>query len=282
MELTAAPAAAPAPVVPQVSAGMQLLQAAVARGASIEELDRLITLKERMEASEARQAYVQAMTAFKQNPPDIIKNQTGNVRPRDDSKAGYSYRYADLAAVCGAIVGALAKVGISHGWTTNQQNGLVSVTCTLTHTLGHQEHTTLTSGIDQSGGKNAIQAIGSAVKYLERYTLLAITGMATQDGEDDDGAGAGGPTPGERAELRSMAQDIRRPKPQYVAASKGKEVPPASEELIEAARAAADKGHGSFGVFWRGRTELERAQLTPMMDDLTERASATQAQQASK
>lgn len=259
---------------------MQLLQQAVARGASIEELDRLITLKERMEASEARQAYVQAMTTFKQNPPAVVKNKTASVTGRD-GKAGYSYAYADLAAVCGAIVEELAKVGISHSWTTQQGSGIVSVTCTLTHELGHQEHTTLTSGIDQSGGKNPIQAIGSAVKYLERYTLLAITGMAVQDGEDDDGAGAG-PTQGERAELRSMAQDIRRPKPQQVAAGKGKDVPPPSEELVDAARKAADGGHSSFGAFWRGRTELERAQLTPKLEDLTARANAAAAQQAGK
>ena len=54
--------------------------------------------------------------------------------------------------------------------------------------MGHSESTTLEAAADQSGGKNAIQAIGSTVTYLERYTLLALTGLATH--EDDDGAGS--------------------------------------------------------------------------------------------
>ena len=48
---------------------------------------------------------------------------------------------------------------------------------------------TMAAGPDGSGGKNAIQAIGSTVSYLERYTLLAATGLATED-QDDDGRGA--------------------------------------------------------------------------------------------
>lgn len=39
---------------------------------------------------------------------------------------------------------------------------------------------------DNSGSKNAIQAVGSTVTYLQRYTLLAATGLAAA-GQDDDG-----------------------------------------------------------------------------------------------
>lgn len=39
--------------------------------------------------------------------------------------------------------------------------------------------------MDPSGSKNAIQAIGSAVSYLRRYTLLGVLGMATSDGDSD-------------------------------------------------------------------------------------------------
>jgi hypothetical protein len=44
----------------------------------------------------------------------------------------------------------------------------------------------LESAPDESGGKNSIQAIASAVSYLERYTLLAATGLAVK-GMDNDG-----------------------------------------------------------------------------------------------
>jgi hypothetical protein len=54
--------------------------------------------------------------------------------------------------------------------------------------MGHSERTPLEASPDASGGKNGIQAVGSTVTYLQRYTLLSATGMAVQD-QDDDGRG---------------------------------------------------------------------------------------------
>ena len=81
---------------------------------------------------------------------------------------------------------------MSCNWTTeqNEDTGIIRVTCTIKHRAGHSESTSLKSKADPSGGKNAIQAIASAITYLERYTFLAITGLATRDIEDDDGAGS--------------------------------------------------------------------------------------------
>ena len=61
------------------------------------------------------------------------------------------------------------------------------MTCVLTHVLGHSERVPMQSGRDESGGKNSIQGLGSTVTYLQRYTLLAATGMAVK-GPDNDGA----------------------------------------------------------------------------------------------
>ena len=80
---------------------------------------------------------------------------------------------------------ALSVHGLSATWKTNQ-NDLIEVTCIITHAAGYSESTTLKAAPDSSGGKNAIQAIGSTVSYLERYTILALTGLATHD-QDNDG-----------------------------------------------------------------------------------------------
>lgn len=277
-ELVAAPMPAPVPAV--VDAGFALLQKAIDRGASIEELDRLIQLKERMDASAAKQAFTSAMVEFKRNPPTILTNKTGTVRPKD-GKQGFEYRYADLAAVCEKVIEALAAVKVSHHWTTNQEGAFVHVTCTLTHELGHSISTTLMASPDDSGGKNRIQAIGSAVTYLRRYTLLAITGVAVESEGDDDGAS--GISGDERAQLRELANDVRqgrgqRQSPHQV---RGKqEAPP--EDLLEQARKAADKGHKHFGTYWRELTEDQRGKLMSEMNNLTERASAASAQLAAQ
>ena len=47
------------------------------------------------------------------------------------------------------------------------------MTCVVSHRLGHSEENTLTAGRDESGNKNNIQAVGSTITYLQRYTLKA-------------------------------------------------------------------------------------------------------------
>ena len=63
------------------------------------------------------------------------------------------------------------------------------VTCIVAHRDGHFEETTLSAGHDQSGNKNSIQAVGSTITYLQRYTLKAALGLAASD--DDDGRSHG-------------------------------------------------------------------------------------------
>jgi hypothetical protein len=90
-------------------------------------------------------------------------------------------------------------------WETHQDDkGNVGVTCHITHAQGHRESVSLKGPIDESGNKNRIQAVGSTVSYLERYTLLAALGLAT--GEDDDDVG------GLRGENREPIQQPRAKK----------------------------------------------------------------------
>lgn len=162
-----------------------LLRIAVEQGADIEKLEKLMALQERWEANQARKAYIESMAEFKKNAPDIYKD-------KDVSYTGTSYSHATLGGICEVVIEALAKCGFSHRWDTKQpQNGMITVTCILTHILGHSEGTTLEAPPDNSGKKNSIQSIASTVTYLQRYTLLAACGLATKDLPDDDGHGAG-------------------------------------------------------------------------------------------
>jgi len=164
----------------------EMIRFAVESGADLEKLERLMILNERWEANEARKAYHKAMSAFKANAPKIEK----------DKKVGYStdkgrvgYAHATLGNVTEKISAELSKHGLSASWKTRQDDK-IHVTCRVTHVQGHFEETTLSAPADTSGSKNAIQAIGSTITYLERYTLLALTGLATFD-QDDDGVAAG-------------------------------------------------------------------------------------------
>lgn len=179
---------------------MTLIERASAAGASIEQMAQLFELKLRVEADEARKAFNDAMARFKAHPPTIAKNK--HVKHND-------FWHATLDECVDKITPALAAVGIRHRWNIDQSKSpQITVTCILSHSLGYSEETPLTGSADTSGSKNAIQAIGSAVTYLQRYTLLSATGLAA-GGTDNDAkeAGPAKPTYGE-AELINVLDRI--------------------------------------------------------------------------
>lgn len=169
-----------------VTTPAQLLAMAVQQGADLDRLEKLMGLQERWDANEARKAYVAAMTAFKAEPVNIGKLK--HVR-FVTQKGVTEYDHAELSDVTDAIVPALSKHGLSHRWNVKQDGTTITVECVMTHELGHSESVSMTAPPDASGGKNSIQQIASTVTYLQRYTLLAITGQSTK-GQDNDGRGS--------------------------------------------------------------------------------------------
>jgi hypothetical protein len=142
--------------------------------------------QDRWEKREAEKAFIVALNAFKADAPRITKT-----REVSFGVGKTAYKHA-LSGVASEVIGeALAKVGISHRWDVLQfDGGKIKVTCILTHALGHSERVAMEATADTSGSKNSIQAIGSTVSYLQRYTLFASTGLVPKDA-DDDGRGGG-------------------------------------------------------------------------------------------
>jgi len=154
-------------------------RAATSQDVDIDKLDRLLATKERWEAGEAKKAFDAAMTQFR-----------SSVNPIRKTRQAHTSSYAGLAETISEIKGNLSECGLSVSWRTEQSENTIRVTCVVSHVAGHSEQTTLAAAPDTSGSKNSIQAIGSTVTYLERYTLFAILGLASTD-QDDDGNAAG-------------------------------------------------------------------------------------------
>lgn len=167
-----------------------LLNIAIEKGADLEKLEKLMDLQIRWESNQARKAYHEAMASFKANPPDIEKDKKVSYKTNSGTTA---YSHASLGNVTDKINSALSQYGLSAAWITKQDDKGVTVTCRISHILGHSEETSLTAALDTSGGKNTIQALGSTISYLQRYTILALTGLATHD-MDDDGQSTEVPT----------------------------------------------------------------------------------------
>ena len=185
-------------------AGKSLLELVIEKGADLQTIEKFMDLQDRHEKNEARKAYVEAMTAFKDNPPEILKQTAVSY---NTTKGTTSYNHASLDHVAEKINIALSRHGLFAAWSQNQNDKGITVTCKITHILGHSEETSLTAEADLSGNKNAIQGLGSTISYLQRYTILAITGLAAK-GMDMDGRLPEGETPEPEPITDSQAEEI--------------------------------------------------------------------------
>jgi hypothetical protein len=207
-----------AAIVPAALTPMAMLQIAVSQNADLEKIAKLMELQERWEANEARKAFNVAFSAFKAEAIRILKNTLVSDGPLKGKQ------YADLFAVVDTITPFLSKHGLSHSWKlTKDDPTWMEVTCTLRHAQGHAESVSMGAAPDTGPGRNAIQARMSANTYLERYTLLAITGMAAA-GTDTDGRVPDGidmETVDKYVTVISESQDFDALRKNFAAAYKG-------------------------------------------------------------
>lgn len=153
---------------------MQLIEAAINSNADIDKLERLMDLQERWEQNNARKAFFSALSRFNAECPTIVKR-----------KKAHNSMYAPLGDIHAQIKETLVSCGLSFRFEQDHSNG-ITVSCLVSHELGHTEKATMTAPPDTAGSKSAIQAIASTVTYLQRYTLCSALGITTAD-EDMDG-----------------------------------------------------------------------------------------------
>ena len=183
---------------------MGMIEQAVTQGASVETLEKLMGLQERWEANQAKKAFDAALASARSELPTILKTQQG-----------HNYKYEDLPAISKVVDPILTQHGLSYRWNT-ESNGTVTVTCIIAHRDGHSEQNSLTANSDTSGSKNPIQALGSAVTYLQRYTLKAALGLsASKDGDGGDGGDGGSITPAQLKILSELADEVAADKEKF-------------------------------------------------------------------
>lgn len=176
----------------------EMIRLAVETGSDLEKLEKLLALQERWEANEAKKAYHEAMAQFKANAPKIIK---------DKQNAQYKSMYTTLGNLVNTVNPELSKHGLSASWDIFQ-NGIIKVTCKMTHRMGHSEHAEASAPADTSGSKNAIQQIKSTITYLKAVTFESICGLASTDANLDDDANGATSEPIDEAQLATLVDYI--------------------------------------------------------------------------
>lgn len=169
-------------------------------------------------------ALAAAQAAFR----TVVKNK---VNPAFHSK------YADLQAILDACRPALNAHGLFLTQKVDAEGSTIKVETIITHASGES----LSSGVlamTVPASKNAVQAAGSTLTYARRYSLAAFLGVAADDDDDGNAAGGGNGKPSQT--------------PPFVL----------TQDMVEAAKAAAAEGVEAYKTYFRARPEAERNELS--------------------
>jgi hypothetical protein len=178
-------ALSPVPSVP-MDKWERLLQVAVERQAGAEQFAMLVDAITKARREDARLQFEAALGRFKDHLPEVFKTKKVSFPTKDGGETTYWHAEADKAS---EIIGAeLRKEGIIHTWRPSEgANGRCIMTCVFRHSSGHVEDMATIGGPPESSGtKNNLQAIGSTLSYLQRYSLFAASGIVPK-GVDNDG-----------------------------------------------------------------------------------------------
>ncbi len=160
---------------------------AIAANVPVETLEKLLALREKVNAEKAKAKFISSLSAFQNNCPVIEK--TKQVLNKDGRTI--RYQYAPLDGIASQILKPLSENRLSYSWDSLHKDNHMVVTCKLTHVLGHSETSTMEIPIVESEGfMTSPQKYASALTYAKRYTLLNVLGIATAD-EDTDAVDVG-------------------------------------------------------------------------------------------
>lgn len=168
--------------------------------ADLEKLERMLDMKERLDAQRAKsladQAFAKASAEFPNIPLNGKNNHNGT-------------RYAELKDIMSYTRPALSKYGFALSFSTETTDKDVIVTAELAHEGGYTRKNSLALPRDVGTGRNAVQAVGSTQTYGQRYTAQAILGLSLGEEEEDDGAkGRAAPPHQKDLWLQTVLQDL--------------------------------------------------------------------------
>lgn len=162
---------------------MYLLELAINKDADVDKLEKLMALKERWDAEEARKAYIQAMSEFQSKCPAIRKTKKGG-----ETKAGVvAYYYAPLESMVAQTQQLVKECGFSYTFDTPiQKETGVEVAITVSHIQGHSKTSTVFMPfVSKTGVMSDPQVIGATMTYAKRYAYANAFGIMTMDDDTD-------------------------------------------------------------------------------------------------
>lgn len=222
------------PIVSENAAVMAIIErAAMNPDVDAAKMDQLFALQEKVLARNARTAYFRALAQMAAAMPAIEEKGRGH------NSAKYA-KWEDIQAKVTPVLGAN---GFALSFRTKVEEKAIRITAILAHREGHTEENELVLPADNSGSKNAVQAVGSSITYGMRYTACALLNIQTGT-TDDDGQAAGGEpevefiTDEQLVELRELMKQTATDEKKFAAYLKEDRLDAMTVEKFTQARAA--------------------------------------------
>jgi hypothetical protein len=187
---------------------------------SIDTLERLLAMQERVYAAQAKAEYITALAEMQPKLPIIGRKGEIIIKEKNTERIIQTTAFARFEDIIEAIRPVLGEHGFSLSFRVEKDADRVNVTAILSHRAGHSDETTLSLPMDTSGSKNNVQAIGSSLSYGRRYATCALLNIVTR-GEDDDGKLSGDPgreliTHEQADELRDLMESVGADAPKFL------------------------------------------------------------------
>jgi len=174
------------PQAGQIISPENLIMTAVQNGASIDMLERLLSMRERIQKENAEIAFRDAMSAFQAECPIIPK--TKKVMNKKEKGGGERYRYATLDSIVKLIQPLLSKHGFSYNIKTeiiDKPFAGIHATIFIFHLAGHSETSSFDCPMDKEAYMTEPQKWLSAATFAKRIIFCNGFGIMTGD-EDND------------------------------------------------------------------------------------------------
>ncbi len=182
----------PVTIAPKADNSIEgFIKEAIKQKLPIETMKEFLAMRKEVREDQAREAFTQAMASFQAECPVIaktkeVKNKSGVV----------TYRYAPLDSIILQVKDVLGKHHLAYDFSEerDKEAGTVTVTCTVTHSMGHTKSSSFTVEIGDEAYMTDTQKYGARNTFAKRYAFMNVFGIATGD-EDTDSRELNKPTP---------------------------------------------------------------------------------------
>lgn len=157
---------------------------AIEKGLDIQSLEKLLQMREKLEAEMAKKEFDKAMSLFQSKCPIIKKSKKVSFEAKTSGRV-IQYNYAPLDDILQEAKQFFEECGLSFRIKTKVENSLMTVICTVTHLRGHSESSEFSIPIENSAIMNEAQKFASAHTFCKRYAICNAFGILTGDDDDD-------------------------------------------------------------------------------------------------